>query len=85
MFYAIAALAGLLLIAAENRLGMFDHLTVSESAVEVSGVQFSIDGIDPMWASSPPLWLQGARLGRTVIAARDRRRGDRVNLSQRVN
>lgn len=55
MFYVIAGLAGLVLIGAENRLGMFGHLTVAESVVKASGVQFSIDGIDPMWASSPPL------------------------------
>ena len=54
-FYGSAALAVLLLISIEKRLGMFDGLTVTESICKVAGVQFHNDGIDPFWASSPPL------------------------------
>jgi hypothetical protein len=55
MFYGCVALAALLLIALEVRFGTFDGLTVPESIVKATGTQLLIDGIDPNWASRPPL------------------------------
>ena len=54
-FYGSAALAVLLLISIERRLGIFDGLTVTESICKAAEVQFRNDRIDPFWASSPPL------------------------------
>jgi hypothetical protein len=50
-----AALAALLLLAVEARVGMFDGMTLMESLTHSAGSQYLIDGIDPNWASSPPL------------------------------
>jgi hypothetical protein len=54
IFYGSAGLALLLLIAVEQRSGMFDGLTVRESIVKAVGGQSVDDGADPNWASSPP-------------------------------
>jgi len=54
-FYGSAGLAVLLLLAIERRIGMFDGLSIAESICYATGVQFHNDGIDPFWASSPPL------------------------------
>ncbi len=54
-FYGSLGLALLLLFAAEMRLGMFDGLMVTESIVNLVGIQSLESGIDPNWASSPPL------------------------------
>jgi hypothetical protein len=53
-FYVSAALALLLLVAVEARLGMFDGLNVMESIVKATGIQSRNDGMDPNWASAPP-------------------------------
>lgn len=53
-FYGSAGLAVLLLLAIERRIGVFDGLSIAES-INATGVQFRNDGIDPFWASSPPL------------------------------
>ena len=55
IFYGSAGLALLLLIAVESRLGMFDGLTVWDSIIKAADVQSLNDGIDPNWASFPPL------------------------------
>jgi hypothetical protein len=54
-FYGSAGLVLLLLIVVEARLGMFDGLTVMESIIKATGVQSPNDGMDPNWASFPPL------------------------------
>jgi hypothetical protein len=54
-FYGSAGLAVLLLFAIERRIGMFDGLSIAESICGATGVQYRNDGIDPFWASSPPL------------------------------
>jgi hypothetical protein len=54
-FYGSAGLAVLLLFAIERRIGIFDGLSIAESICNATGVQFRSDGIDPFWASSPPL------------------------------
>jgi hypothetical protein len=53
VFYGIAVLAMLLLGSIETRFGMFDSLTVSESALQAIGNSDVIDGIEPNWASFP--------------------------------
>jgi hypothetical protein len=54
-FYGSAGLAVLLLLAIERRIGVFDGRSIAESIRNAAGVQFRHDGIDPFWASSPPL------------------------------
>ncbi len=54
IFYGSAGLALLLLIAVEQRLGVFDGLTVMESIAKAASIQSRDDGADPNWASSPP-------------------------------
>jgi hypothetical protein len=51
MFYGIAGLTVLLLMSVETRLGMFDDLTVAESALQAIGNSDVIDGIEPNWVS----------------------------------
>jgi hypothetical protein len=55
IFYGSAGLAVLLLIAIERQIGMFAGLSIAESIYNATGVQVRNDGIDPFWASSPPL------------------------------
>ena len=54
-FYGSAGIAVLLILGIERQIGMFDGLSIAGSVCKATGVQFRNDGVDPFWASSPPL------------------------------